>query len=917
MSNQEPDLSQFSMLDLFRMEVETQATLLTQTLIAIEQQEGTDDAGILEALMRAAHSIKGAARIVQNEMAVKLAHALEDCFIAAQTGKLILKNAPIDQLLQSVDLLVTISQIEPAHFEQWKTENEATLDTLIQEISNLETQTPQLPPAPMPMQPVNPATVDITQLSLHELFCMEVMAQVAVLVENLQAFKQAERSQQTLDPELRASRLKQLIHAVHGINGAARIVRVQVVVRLATLLEEYFSAVAAGNATLNSAQIDLLNSSIEFFTNLSQIPESKLQNWFSQHRSDIDVCFNAVASLLGRRKTDRRQSSSLSQPKMPTLTQPATEPIKVETQPIPTPPSDRFVRLNASTLNQLMGLAGESLVEANWIEPFAHSLLKLKHRQQELLGLLEKLNESVGNTTLDWQAQQYLEEAGLTAKDCHHLLSDRLEELESFSRRFATLSENLYRKVIASHMRPFADGVVGFPRMVRDVAKELDKQVKLEIAGHSTQVDRDILERLEAPLTQILRNAVTHGIEPPAVRLAAGKPATGIIRLEATHRAGMLFITVEDDGQGIDLEALRQTILSRQLATPEMVAQLSELELLEFLFLPGFSTASTVTELAGRGFGLDIAKSTVQEIGGNLRAISRLGQGTSFQFTLPLTLSVLRALLVEIAGEPYAFPLSRLYRVLKVHYSDIFKVENRQYLTLENQNISLISAYQILDLSPAQRNNIEELSVIVINEQSRFYGIVVDCFLAERDLVVRPLDPRLGKVPNISAAALMEDGSIVLIIDVTDLIRTIENLVSGKNLTPIQQTSLPATRQQRRILVVDDSITVREMERKLLENQGYQVDVAVDGIDAWNTIITKDYDLLISDIDMPRMNGIELITQVKTHPRLKSIPAIIVSYKEREEDRIAGLQAGADYYLTKSSFHDDSLVNAVMDLIGK
>lgn len=315
--------------------------------------------------------------------------------------------------------------------------------------------------------------------------------------------------------------------------------------------------------------------------------------------------------------------------------------------------------------------------------------------------------------------------------------------------------------------------------------------------------------------------------------------------------------------------------------------------------------------------GLDIAHSTVREVGGTLRAVSVLGRGMTFYLQLPLTLSVIRTLLVEIAGEPYAFGLTRIEQVLILSKSKIAVSENRPFFVMNNQPVELIMASQVLELaSPAV--NIESLSVIVISDRLNRYGLVVDRFLGECSLVVRPLDPRLGKVPNISASALMDDGSPVLIVDVEDLVRSIAKVFSSGQLSQVNQSAHQAvTKTYKRVLVVDDSITVREMERKLLENNGYKAEVAVNGIDGWNAIRSGDYDLVVTDIDMPRMNGFELTSQIKTHAKLKQIPVIIVSYKDREEDRLRGLEAGADYYLTKSSFHDDTLLKAVIDLIGE
>jgi two-component system sensor histidine kinase and response regulator WspE len=236
---------------------------------------------------------------------------------------------------------------------------------------------------------------------------------------------------------------------------------------------------------------------------------------------------------------------------------------------------------------------------------------------------------------------------------------------------------------------------------------------------------------------------------------------------------------------------------------------------------------------------------------------------------------------------------------------------------MNQQNIGLIAAYQVLEL-PEPPMHSGSLSVVVISDGANPYGLVVDKFLGERDLVVRPLDSRLGKVPDISATSLMGDGSPVLIVDVSDMVRSMDAILNTGRLTKLKvETKETVSDGRKRILVIDDSITVREMERKLLENRGYKVDVAVNGMEGWNAIRTNSYDLVVSDIDMPRMNGIELVKQVKSHPRLHSTPVIIVSYRDRDEDRVAGLEAGADYYLTKSSFHDDTLFHAVVDLIGR
>ncbi|NEO11967.1 MULTISPECIES: hybrid sensor histidine kinase/response regulator [unclassified Moorena] len=856
MTDSGQDMSNFSMLDLFRMEVESQAAILNDKLLALESNPSSSQE--LESLMRAAHSIKGAARIVQIDAAVNIAHTMEDCFVAAMNKTITLKAAHIDVLLQGVDFLQQISQVGEMNLEQWLSEHGQAIEH--QSIAIAKILAPESAPS-SPQQP-SPSAAPSTSGSQNseKLSAIDDPSEVSTLDSTNTAI---ETQDQTVDQQ-----------TVNQQN------RDQVVTHQA----QTDSPPQVPSQESDHSTIEIESQPLKQAVSHNPQPEVAAKDNQSSSSPGNDLTKPPLIALDSAKKPEAKE---------------------------------RVVRVSAENLNSLMGLAGESLVEANWLQPFADSLMTLKKHQMELSKILEKLQDSLAISQVNQVGDEYLKVARQKEQECREILGDRMSELELYARRTANLSDRLYREVIASHMRPFADGVQSFPRMIRDIARKLNKQVKLEIIGKSTAVDRDILQKLEAPLTHILRNSVDHGIEPPQERVAMGKAAQGTVRLEALHRGGMLSITVADDGKGIDPEKLRKKIVRQKMITPDIASQLAEHELMEFLFLPGFSTAKQVTEISGRGVGLDIAKTMAQQVGGTLRATSKLGQGTSFHFQLPLTLSVIRTLLVDIYGEPYAFPLARIDKIVMVDKTEISVVEKRQYFTLNDENIGLVAAHQVLELDDSYITS-KTLPVVIISDQSNRFGLVVDKFLGERDLVVRPLDPRLGKVQDISAAALMGDGSPILILDVSDLVRSIDNLLNSRQLSQVSgDTDDTDIQQPKRILVVDDSITVRQMERKLLENQGYEVEVAVNGMDGWNAVRTNPYDLVISDIDMPRMNGIELVSHIKSHDKLKSIPVIIISYKDREQDRLQGLEAGADYYLTKSSFHDDSLLNAVIDLIGE
>lgn len=750
------DFSQVSMLSLFQAELETQSQALTSGLLALERDPIAADA--LDACMRAAHSLKGAARIIDLMPAVKVANAMEDCLVAAQRGHLRVRREHIDALLQGSDLLKLIasgSSSESANSE---------VETFLAKFE--EMSLPEAKPGPQDS--------------------------------------------------------------------------------------------AADFATPDHPQEQLATT------------------------SSANPLVGAVPQADG----------SIG--------------------------SDRMVRMTADSLNRLLGLAGESLMEARRLRPFADGLLRLKRLQSDLASAFDNLHAVLPPVSNDAAVVEALAEAQRKLRLSQAFLAERLDELDSVDRKATDLANRLYDETLASRMRPFEDGVRHYARTIRDLGRTLGKRVRLEIVGGSTGIDRDILEQLDAPLGHLLRNAVDHGLEPPEERLAMGKPEEGLIRLEARHNAGLLQIAVVDDGRGIELSKLRETVVARQLATRESADTLSETELLAFLFLPGFSMKAGLTDVSGRGVGLDAVQAMTKQVRGVASVSSEFGHGTRFQLQLPLTLSVLRTLLVDVDGEPYAFPLAAISKTLKLQRTEINVLQGRPHFRLNDRQIGLVTAREVLDRGEPGSEP-DELSVVIVDAgRGDAYGLIVDRFFGERELVIRPLDPRFAKIKDISAAALMEDGSPVLIFDVDDLIRSVEKLASSSGFRALRRAAgSPEPSRRKRVLVIDDSLTVRELQRKMLGNYGYEVQVAVDGMDGWNAVRSGPFDLVLTDIDMPRMDGIELVSLIRKDAHLKNTPIMIVSYKDREEDRARGLDAGADYYLTKSSFQDEALIHAVVDMIGE
>jgi len=754
--------------------------------------------------------------------------------------------------------------------------------------------------------------------SLLELFSLEAEAQTQVLSAGLLALER--------NPT-QADQLESCMRAAHSLKGAARIVGVDAGVSVAHVMEDCLVSAQEGRLYLRPEHIDALLQGTDLLMRIA-----------TPNHAPTLADIEGYVALMARLLDPPAAFAPLGTPAVPPMAEPQTpvvepvEPVVPEVEPVsatPTEPvpaprkskrttenGERVLRVTAERLNSLLDLSSKSLVETLRLKPHLATMQRVKRIQNNGLRALDNLNIQLKDQVLSLEAREALEDARRLLAESQQLLVEKNAELDEFAWQASQRAQVLYDTALACRMRPFADVLSGQARMVRDLGRSLGKQVRLEIEGEKTQVDRDVLEKLEAPLTHLLRNAVDHGIETPEQRRLAGKPEEGLIRLRASHQAGLLVLELSDDGHGVDLEKVRRSVIERQLSPADTAAQLSEEELLTFLFLPGFSLRDKVTEVSGRGVGLDAVQHMVRQLRGAVVLEQTAGEGSRFHLEVPLTLSVVRSLVVEVGDEAYAFPLAHIERMCDLEPSDIVQVEGRQHFWHEGRHVGLVAASQLLQ-RPASQHSQQTLKVVVIRERDAVYGVAVERFIGERTLVVLPLDERLGKVQDISAGALLDDGSVVLIVDVEDMLRSVDKLLNTGRLERIaRQGSQAVEAARKRILVVDDSLTVRELQRKLLINRGYDVAVAVDGMDGWNALRSEAFDLLITDIDMPRMDGIELVSLLRRDNRLQSLPVMVVSYKDREEDRRRGLDAGADYYLAKASFHDDALLDAVVELIG-
>ncbi len=771
---------------------------------------------------------------------------------------------------------------------------------------------------------------DLGGFSLHELFRGEAEAHAAALSEGLV------KLEGTSDP----ATVEPLMRAAHSIKGAARVIGLDIAVKLSHAMEDVLVAMQKGRETIAPSRIDQLLKGTDMLASLARIDEASVASWTAENDPAVDELVALLRELPPAGAPKPVAAAPVAAPvpapapvvaapvvAAPVVPAPVVAPAPAPTTAVqkPAPPQQSMpaqpaapaatrvssVRVTAEKLDRLLQLAGETMLESRRLGAIRDEAMDLKRQLVRLEDELDRVRATVRRAGLD---PATIAPARTLVDGARDRVLGHLLTVEGAIRRGEETSTQLYHEVLSSRMRPFADATSALSRTVRDLARQLGKDARLEIVGESVPVDRDILARLDAPLNHLLRNALDHGIEMPDERRNAGKAPQATLRVEARHHAGMLRIRVSDDGRGIDLEGLRQRIVRRSLATSDMAAAMNRQELLEFLFLPGFSTAQQVTEISGRGVGLDVVQSTAREIGGVARIETELGRGTVFELELPITLSVMRALLVDVAGETLAFPLARIDRVVQPEAGAIRSVEGRSQFLLDGTSVGVVDAAVVLALATERRKG-EQEHIVVLGSGEERYGFAVDGLSGEEDLVVRALDTRLGKVPHLASSAVRESGEPVLIVDTEDILQSVRIALSEGRLRGARKSLESSSVAAKRALVVDDSATVREVERQLLVRMGFVVETAVDGVDGWNTLREGQFDLIVSDIDMPRMNGIEFVRTLRGDARFTRIPVIVVSYKDREDDRIAGLEAGATAYLTKGAFQDSTFADTVRDLV--
>lgn len=482
-------------------------------------------------------------------------------------------------------------------------------------------------------------------------------------------------------------------------------------------------------------------------------------------------------------------------------------------------------------------------------------------------------------------------------------------------RAVGTMVDTLLDDMKKVVMQPFAMLLDVLPRLVRELSRDQGKTVELTVRGEDIEIDRRILEEMKDPLIHLVRNCIDHGIEKPEIRAKAGKPRHGTLTISIATRDGSnVELLLADDGGGIDAAAVKASAVKQEAISPEQAAMLSDREVLSLVFQSGVSTSPIITDISGRGLGLAIVKEKVEKLHGSLTLESELGRGAQFRIVLPLTLARFRGVLVEADERVFVMPTSNVERVLRVRKSDIKSVENRATVVLNEQVLPLVRLRDILQLprAPGADHAVENQPVVVLACGNQRTAFAVDAVLNEQEVLVKTLGKQLVRVRHVAGASVLGTGQVVPILNVADLMESaLRNDASGFRST----SRAAADVVKKAVLVAEDSITSRILLKNILETAGYRVETAVDGMEGLNKLRAGKFDLVVSDVEMPRLDGFGLATKVRADKKLAALPVVLVTALDSREDRERGVDVGANAYIVKGSFDQSNLLEAIRRLI--
>ncbi|HSK47565.1 MAG TPA: hybrid sensor histidine kinase/response regulator [Coriobacteriia bacterium] len=571
------------------------------------------------------------------------------------------------------------------------------------------------------------------------------------------------------------------------------------------------------------------------------------------------------------------------------------------------------IRVRTSQVDGLLNLISEVVIGQIKAEQRATELRQMQSHSADLwqswVQMRAALGASQGHCPVD---EDELAEFDSLMSEHRKAVAGLVKEYGDDVSRVSLVVSDLQEEGMQLRMLPANTIFQAFPRAMRDLAKQFHKEVEFIVEGGDTELDKKVLEEINDPLVHIMRNAVDHGIEDAETRLRLGKPAEGTIRLAARQEGDRIVIEISDDGAGIDPDKVRASAVRKGYLTPAEASAMSDREAMYLIFEAGFSTATIITEISGRGVGMDVVREfVVEKLKGSLDVHSEIDKGTTFKLTIPLTLAIIRALLLRIGPQMFALPTGSVEETLRIDPAEIVKLEGREVIRRQRRTIPLVRLSDILGVASTGPEGLK-VPIVTIGYSGHRMGFIVDAFHGEQQIVIKPLGKHLKKVENVAGVTVLGAGNVVPILNVPDLM-TNARTRSGQRVGPAPRTDTQGTYS---ILICEDSFTTRELERSIFEAAGYHVETAMDGSLGLGKLRDGlQVDAVVTDVQMPNMTGFQLTKAIKSDPSLAHIPVVIVTSLERDEEKAEGIEAGADAYITKSVFNQDTLLDTVERLI--
>ncbi len=739
--------------------------------------------------------------------------------------------------------------------------------------------------------------------------------------------------------------IETIFRDAHSLKGAARAVNLTSIESVCQSLESVFAALKDGRLDLSSPLLDILQQTIDALagllsadTDISDTYQPHLTALVQQLDRALTGTLHKSEGLAGAvsRPVHREEKTSTSQSASAVTHAPAITPsLAAESVRVSTAKLDSVMRQVEELLTPRLAasqrareLRETAATLAVWKKQRLRIQPALRQIERSFLTARHEAKQVDVDSKTDWSSKrrqelpkllEYLDGEQLHMK----MLEDRLARLNRFAERdqrtLSGMTDGLLHDVKEMQLLPFASLLEILPRSARELAREQGKNVDLVIQGGEIEIDRRILEAMKDPLIHLLRNSIDHGIEPPAVREARNKPSHGTITLAISQKdSSKVEVLVADDGAGINVDRVKAVADKLGIVSTEDAERLDEQQTLAIIFKSGVSTSPIITDVSGRGLGLAIVNEKIERLGGTVVIESNPGAGTAFRILLPLTLANFRGVLVRAGGQIFVVPAANVERVTRVAEKDIRTVENRETIPFDGQAVSLVWLSDVLELTRARSmaHATDNVLLIVLNQGITRIAFRVEEILGEQEVLVKALGRQLARVRNIAGASVLGTGQVVPVLNVPDLLKSA--VKRAPTLVPMYPLSAEKSGmvEKQSILVVEDSITSRSLLKNILESAGYQVTTAVDGADGYTTLKTGTFDLVVSDVEMPRMDGFDLTTKMRADKQLAGLPVVLVTALGSREHRERGIDVGANAYIVKNSFDQSNLLEIIQRLIG-